>query len=92
MDKLVKQVKRKRIGQGYSIRSLAEYIGVSFSTVARLERGVGSPDRETTERLVAYLKFDTGGDKPDRVRPLKWSSKIEDRLLRIEEHLGIDVQ
>ncbi|WP_424578215.1 helix-turn-helix domain-containing protein [Bradyrhizobium sp. USDA 326] len=40
-EKLVRAIRRKREAEGLSIRALSAAIGVSFSTLARIERGEG---------------------------------------------------
>ena len=51
-EKLVEAVRRKRDAEGLSIRALATQIGVSFSTLARIERGDGQPDNNSKIRLL----------------------------------------
>lgn len=57
-DPLVAAVKRKREELDMSIRKLASDINVSFSTLARLERGEGEPDNNTKIRLLEWLGND----------------------------------
>lgn len=57
-DKLVKAVRKKREAEGLSIRALAAAIGVSFSTLARIERGEGQPDNNSKIRLLQWLGAD----------------------------------
>src|SRR6202035_4377160 len=57
-EKLVKAVKRKREAEGLSIRALSEAVGVSFSTLARIERGEGQPDNNSKIRLLQWLGAD----------------------------------
>lgn len=54
-SKLVKAVSAKRERLGLSIRALATQIGMSFSTLARIERGEGSPDNNSKVRLIEWL-------------------------------------
>jgi transcriptional regulator with XRE-family HTH domain len=54
-EKLVRAVKRKREAEGLSIRALSEAAGVSFSTLARIERGEGQPDNNSKIRLLQWL-------------------------------------
>lgn len=54
-DRLVRAVKRKREAQGLSIRALSAAVGVSFSTLARIERGEGQPDNNSKIRLLEWL-------------------------------------
>lgn len=55
---LIDAVRRKREAQGLSIRALAAEVGVSFSSLARIERGEGSPDNNSRIRLVEWLGDD----------------------------------
>lgn len=54
-EKLVKAVRAKRDREGLSIRALSGIVGVSFSTLARIERGEGSPDNNSKIRLLEWL-------------------------------------
>lgn len=45
----------KRNQEGLSLRGLSEIIGVSFSSLARIERGEGSPDHNTQARILNWL-------------------------------------
>ena len=55
---LVEAVRRKREAAGLSIRALSATVGISFSTLARIERGDGLPDNNSRVRLIEWL----GGD------------------------------
>jgi len=59
MDKsdqaLIMAVKAKREAAGLSLRALSNEVGVSFSTLARIERGDGSPDNNSKIRLIEWL-------------------------------------
>jgi transcriptional regulator with XRE-family HTH domain len=57
-EKLVRAVKRKREAEGLSIRALSATVGVSFSTLARIERGEGLPDNNSKIRLLQWLGAD----------------------------------
>jgi transcriptional regulator with XRE-family HTH domain len=57
-EKLVRAIKRKREAGGLSIRALSAAIGVSFSTLARIERGEGQPDNNSKIRLLQWLGAD----------------------------------
>jgi transcriptional regulator with XRE-family HTH domain len=57
-EKLVRAVKRKREAEGLSIRALSDAVGVSFSTLARIERGEGQPDNNSKIRLMQWLGAD----------------------------------
>jgi transcriptional regulator with XRE-family HTH domain len=53
--RLVAAVRRKREAEGLSIRALSAVVGVSFSTLARIERGEGEPDNNSKIRLLEWL-------------------------------------
>lgn len=67
--RLVNAVKRKREREGLSIRGLSAVVGVSFSTLARVERGEGVPDNNSKIRLLEWLGADAaeGGLSFDNV-------------------------
>lgn len=56
--KLVEAVKSKMDREGLSVRALSKIVGVSFSTLARINRGDGSPDNNTKIRLLEWLGSD----------------------------------
>lgn len=58
IKKLVAALKSKRTEEGLSLRKLAAEIGVSFSTLARIERGDGEPDNNSTLRIIEWLGSD----------------------------------
>ncbi|KKI17910.1 helix-turn-helix domain-containing protein [Sphingomonas sp. Ag1] len=53
--RLVEAVKRKREADGLSLRALSAVVGISFSTLARIERGEGLPDNNSKIRLLEWL-------------------------------------
>jgi transcriptional regulator with XRE-family HTH domain len=53
--RLVEAVRRKRVAEGLSLRGLSSVVGVSFSTLARIERGDGLPDNNSKIRLLEWL-------------------------------------
>jgi transcriptional regulator with XRE-family HTH domain len=55
---LVSLMKTKREALGYSLRKLSSAIGVSFSTLGRIERGDGEPDNNTRIRILEWLGDD----------------------------------
>ncbi len=57
-QKLIQAIKKKREAEGLSIRSLSAVVGVSFSTLARMERGDGEPDNNSKIRLLQWLGTD----------------------------------
>jgi len=52
---LISAIRKKREAAGLSIRALASVVGISFSTLARIERGEGAPDNNSKIRLLAWL-------------------------------------
>lgn len=54
-EKLVEAAKAKMEREGLSVRALSKIVGVSFSTLARINRGEGSPDNNTKIRLLEWL-------------------------------------
>jgi len=53
--KLIEAVRRKREADGLSIRALSGIVGISFSSLARIERGEGLPDNNSKIRLLEWL-------------------------------------
>ena len=55
--KLLKTLKKRRLEEGFSLRSLSKIIGISFSTLARLEKGSNEtePDPNTKARIINWL-------------------------------------
>lgn len=51
-------MKRKREAEGLSIRALSGTVGISFSSLARIERGEGQPDNNSKIRLLQWLGAD----------------------------------
>jgi transcriptional regulator with XRE-family HTH domain len=56
--RLVTAVKKKREREGLSLRALSAIVGISFSTLARVERGDGEPDNNSKIRLLEWLGVD----------------------------------
>ena len=52
---LVNAIRKKREQEGLSIRALSAVVGISFSTLARIERGEGLPDNNSKIRLLEWL-------------------------------------
>lgn len=67
--KLVNAIRKKREAEGLSIRALSAVVGISFSTLARIERGEGLPDNNSKIRLLEWLgeKAEEAGLKFDNV-------------------------
>lgn len=92
MADLVKQVKKKRQREGLSIRGLSREVGVAFATIARLERGEGSPDEGTKVRLQRWLETGEGSAARDRRQTpqrVSWSAQMEQRVAGLEEQVGV---
>jgi len=53
--RLTEAVRRKREAEGLSIRALSAVVGISFSTLARIERGDGLPDNNSKIRWLEWL-------------------------------------
>lgn len=56
--RLIEALKKKREAEGHSLRSLASAIGVSFSSLGRMERGEGEPDNNSRIRILEWLGED----------------------------------
>ncbi len=95
IEKLVFAMKSKREEEGLSIRKLAPMIGVSFSGLARVERGEGRPDHNTAVRILNWLGDDAEryGVKMEEVALVHFraaknaSSKAVEHLLQIAKDL-----
>src|SRR5215475_11530912 len=66
---LISAIRKKRDAEGLSIRGLSAVVGISFSTLARIERGEGLPDNNSKIRLLDWLGeyADEAGLKFDNV-------------------------
>lgn len=86
---MIKKVRRKRLQEGISLRKLGALCGVSFSTLARLERGTGEPDPHTRERLQRWL--DSGEGSAPKIRsPAEegWLVRMERRVAELETRVA----
>lgn len=52
---LIDAMRQKKEKLGLSLRKLSEQIGVSFSTLSRLERDGNEPDHNTRLRIINWL-------------------------------------
>ncbi len=52
---LGRAIRRKREGEGLSLRDVADKTGVSASTLSRIENGTGKPDADNIARLTGWL-------------------------------------
>ncbi len=88
MTELRKHLKAKRLEQGLSLRELSVLVGVSFSGLARVERGEGQPTQDTEKRIRDWLEHGvSAGPKPPKARG--WIVTVEQRLARLEAVLGL---
>jgi transcriptional regulator with XRE-family HTH domain len=87
---LIDAVTGKRVATGLSYRGLAKLTGISFSTLARLERCGSEPDEQTCQRLKAWLREETI-EQPSRhtVTPKTppWRLRVERRLAMLEANV-----
>ena len=84
-------LQHKRQQNGLSLRQLGDRLGLSFSTLARIERGQGKPDRHTHMLLEQWINPESpvscsckrcdGSQAVDRLRLL------EERLVILETRL-----
>jgi len=81
---LIEAVREKRERQNLSLRGLSRIVGVSFSALARLERGLGTPNTHTQDRLARWLEFDEHSSPNDRNRPTKFDV-LERRVEKLEK-------
>lgn len=88
MPSLGQRLKQRRIEEGLSLRDLEKIVGVSFSSLARIERGVGTCIPDSAKRINQWL--DTGqGSGVKESRKKHWFLSIQQRVDRIEKILGI---
>ncbi|MCS6874017.1 MAG: helix-turn-helix domain-containing protein [Pyrinomonadaceae bacterium] len=57
LKELGKRVKEQRERQGLSLRDLASQIGISASTLSRIEKGTGKPDADNIAKLASWLNI-----------------------------------
>jgi transcriptional regulator with XRE-family HTH domain len=55
IERLVAAMQRQREMKGLSLRALSQVIGVSFSSLARIERREGLPDNNSIIRILEWL-------------------------------------
>lgn len=88
-EKLIAQVKKKRLAEGMSLRDVQFATGVAFSSLARYERGVGEPDLVNRARLEHWVAGGAPSDapaRPDKMRRNGWSSMAQ-RLSDLESRV-----
>ena len=81
MTTLAKRLKKARLEAGLTTRALSNIVGVSFSSISRLERGAGRPSIYTVERIERWLK-DGSESEPVR-RNLHEMSRIDKMELKL---------
>ena len=59
MSTLSDAMRHQRIEEGKSIRALGAWLNVSFSTLARIERGEGTPNLYTRIAIMQWLGWNT---------------------------------
>ncbi len=91
LSHLGKRLKAERVKQGLSLRALELIVGVSFSGLARIERGVGNFTADTHERVLAWLETGARSEKKER-KGRAWFLTFEQRLARIEAALGLSAE
>ena len=95
IEKLILTQKSKREREGLSLRKLSRLIGVSFSTLARIERGEGSPDNNSALRIINWLGDDAreAGLSFDKVALVHFraskntESQVIERLLKVADQI-----
>jgi transcriptional regulator with XRE-family HTH domain len=82
---LAKRLKKARLEAGLSTRALGKIIGVSFSSIARIERGEGQPTVHSAERIERWLK-DGSQSEPVRrtVNELSRMDRMELKLVHLD--------
>lgn len=85
MPKKTKAVRLKeaRLKSGLTLRALAKIVGVSFSSLARMERGQGKPSAASVMRVEKWLE-DGSSSEPALRGDLPWAKKLELRVLHLE--------
>ena len=74
---LISLMKQKRQSSGYSIRKLSRVIGISFSSLARIERGDGLPDNYSQVKIMEWR----GEEIPSNMEKFKTNKKQSFGLL-----------
>src|SRR5579862_4104079 len=83
---LVDAIRKKRDEEGLSIRALSAVVGISFSTLARIERGEGLPDNNSKIRLLEWLgeQAEAAGLKFDNVAFVHFRAAKNVRSLTVQ--------
>lgn len=87
-----RRLKAKRDAEGLTLRELARIVGVSFSSLGRIERGDGGTTPDTIRRLSLWLERGeaSAGKRPPSNRGQPWIISVEARLARLEKIAGIE--
>jgi transcriptional regulator with XRE-family HTH domain len=81
-DEIIHNMRKERLRQGYSIRQLSRVMGVSFASLARMERGQCRMSGVSRVKIQAWL-----AGTPQPTYSLK-GNPIEDRLDALETELA----
>ena len=65
-DKMIERLRKERAKRNLSMRAVSEEIGVSVSTISKLERGITSADEFTTKNILEWLKVGKNQTRPLR--------------------------
>jgi transcriptional regulator with XRE-family HTH domain len=85
---LIRQrLRHARRQRGSSLREVAEEIDVSPSTLSRLERGTGTPDLPTVNKLISWLELDRDAVFGVRAKESKTTPASVEVLLRADKNL-----
>lgn len=88
MSVFAQQMKARRIQEGLSLRDLEKLTGVSFSTLARVERDKGTCTKAVRQAIAAWVYHGKETAKREK-KVTSWHMTIEQRLQRIEAALGL---
>ena len=80
-----KRLKAARLKKGISIRALADEIGVSASTLSRVERGVTEPDYFAKSNIDEWIKTGKDQEAPARRSYNQRVANLEGRGLKQTE-------
>lgn len=65
-DSMIEKLRKERAKRNLSMRAVAEEIGVSVSTISKLELGNTNADEFTTKNILEWLKTGKGQPRPAR--------------------------
>ncbi len=85
MSNLRQRFKAKRKSMNISLRKCAELSGISFSTLSRLERGIGKLDRYSKEALERWIFTE---EKQIRIRSASLEGRVKILEKQVKELLG----